>query len=121
MPYSTNYTSINATPHKVKFVTNSTCMPLHPTHGKGAQPGVPCPTSFVVDEQGNDVTFALGHTTVQGGGVIYTINAVSRWGEAAYQDRAAVWLVTGKKAWLTAATGSVDAWPVTWMMRLGSL
>jgi hypothetical protein len=36
-----------------------------------------CRSAAVQDEQGNNATFARWRTNVQGGGIIYTINAVS--------------------------------------------
>jgi hypothetical protein len=68
--YSTAYNSLNALPHKVTAVANSTC----PNGNKGSKS---CQSSYYLrDEQGFNVTFAMVDAKVYGGGVIHAINSV---------------------------------------------
>jgi hypothetical protein len=68
--YSTFRKSINALPHKVTAVANSTC----PTGNKGSKG---CQSSYYLrDEQGNNITFAKVDARVSGGGVIHVINSI---------------------------------------------
>ena len=68
--YSTAYSSLNALPHKVTAVANSTC-PAGNKGSKGCQP-----SHYLRDEQGNNVTFAMVDAIVYGGGAIHAINSV---------------------------------------------